>query len=76
MTARLAKGMAWHGYVGAERHLEVFRNPRRFQHRGSRFILFRTSNHSSDGFASWEDAKAYGSRLNPKIEWRLERALP
>lgn len=67
-----APGKALHGYVGESRQLEVFRNPRKHQTRMSRWVLYRCSNKSSDFFTSCEDARVYGSKLNPKVEWRVE----
>ena len=49
--------------------MQVFRNPRKHATTRNRWILFRVSNGSSDGFATREDAMDYAERLNPGIVW-------
>lgn len=66
----------YHGYMkGTDTpcSLQVFRNPRRMQNRGTRWILFRESNGSSDGFRTLQGALAYGLSLNRNMEWRKIR---
>ena len=61
----------WRGYVTLDGRttlqLEVFRN-----RRPRMWALYRLSNHSWDNFTTAEDAMAWGSKLNPKVEWRRE----
>lgn len=66
----------WRGYVTLDGRtsleLEVVRNYKKFQNRGTRFLLVRVASGSGDGFRFVEDALAHGSRINPKIEWKIE----
>ena len=59
----------WRGYVTLNGkttvELEVF-------WRAGRWALYRTSNHSRDNFNDAKNAMAWGSKINPKIEWRRE----
>ena len=68
MTPRLA----WHGYRGGVRQIEVFRNPRKHQTKMSRYIMFRCSNSSSEAHPTEEDALIRANRLNTELEWRQE----
>ena len=53
--------------------LEVMRNPRRFQHASSRWLLVRVNSGATDGFRYMEDALAYGSRLNRHLVWEEQK---
>lgn len=71
----MATQVVYRGYVTLNGRttlqLEVFLN-KRSASRLSRWALYRTSNHSRDNFSNAQDAMAWGSKLNPKIEWRKE----
>jgi hypothetical protein len=70
-----AKRVVYRGYVTLNGRttleLEVYRNTRHVRDH-NRWLFYRTSNGSREGFKYADDAMAHGTRLNPKIEWRKE----
>lgn len=69
-----SRQLVYRGYVTLNGRttveLEVFKNKRSTPR--NRWALYRTSNHSRDGFTNPDDAMAWGSKLNPKVVWKRE----
>ena len=67
-------GTVWRGYVTVNGQttlqLEVSRNIRSMP--GRQWALYRLPSWSRENFRTATEARAWGSRINPKVEWKQE----